>query len=97
MTEERLDRLADLYDDVHDERVRAHHKHLSAGNSMEDQPPTDSRWLPVLVEEVGEAAKAINDRVSLQHLREELVQVAAMACAWIAAIDEEEPFAPDSP
>lgn len=56
-------------------------------------------WLTVLTEEVGEAARALlNLRVSntaqhitptvrVQNLRAELVQVAAVAVAWLEALD----------
>lgn len=54
---------------------------------------TDDGRLRVLVEEVGEAAKELNEadiqgvgRTS--NLRKELVQVAAVAIAWVAAIDD---------
>jgi NTP pyrophosphatase (non-canonical NTP hydrolase) len=66
---------------------------------MERKSYDDPAWLRVLVEEVGEVAQALcdyspgcekEDRAHLTgHLREELVQVAAMACAWIDAIDQE--------
>lgn len=83
-----------VYADVHDERNRAHKKHGPKGNSREDQPWNEQEWLPILVEEVGEVAHELTydtgrttvDRA--ERMREELVQVAAMACAWIAAIDE---------
>ncbi|HYW86820.1 MAG TPA: hypothetical protein VFB50_03570 [Chloroflexota bacterium] len=82
-----------VYTDVHDERERAHAKHGAKGNSREDQPWTEKEWLPILVEEVGEVAHLLTyDVVYMgeQHrieMRKELVQVAAMACAWIDAID----------
>ena len=56
-----------------------------------------NRKLRVLVEEVGEVAEAI-DRIELSkpnhipardHLRDELVQVAAVACAWLEAMEAE--------
>ena len=40
-------------------------------------------WSGIFMEEVGEALRAD----SLEHLREELIQVAAVAQAWVAAID----------
>lgn len=42
-------------------------------------------WLPILTEEVGEAAKAMNENDP--GLREELIQVAAVAMAWVEAMD----------
>lgn len=95
MTEPRLGLSAHLYLDVHEERVRAHEKHAPTGGTMETRPWDDSAWLPVLLEEVGEVAAELcehnlgnQDRTKLRAgLRTELVQVAAMACAWIAALD----------
>lgn len=85
------------YVDAHMERVRAHKKHDHPESpSMERRPFDDPCWVTVLTEEVGEVCKAINDhRHSSQpdfaalksEVRAELVQVAAMACAWIDAID----------
>ena len=48
-----------------------------------DLPP--GTWLRVLVEEVGECAKEINDGTSgvgLHNLYLEVIQVAAVACQW---------------
>lgn len=50
----------------------------------------DDTWLRILVEEVGEVAKALNDREPVEDLRAELVQVAAVAIAWIEAMDTKE-------
>lgn len=50
---------------------------------------TDAERLAVLVEEVGEAATEVLGRAR-GALREELVQVAAVAVAWIEGIDAEE-------
>ena len=75
------------YSDFHRERMRAHKKHEANGRSMEEAPWADLRWLPVLVEEVGEVARCICDGDGLAHLREELVRVGAMTAAWIEAID----------
>jgi hypothetical protein len=47
---------------------------------------TDSDWLAVMVEEVGEAAHALTESESDERLREELVQVAAMAARWALSI-----------
>ena len=79
------------YADVHRERQRAHAKHGAAGNSREDAHWLDREWLPILMEELGEAAHEITYDALPENLparlRAELVQVAAMACAWIDAID----------
>lgn len=42
--------------------------------------------LPVLLEEVGEVAKAINER-NRAEMKKELVQVAAVAVAWLEALE----------
>lgn len=81
------------YDEVHRERMRAHAKHDVNGHSMERRDWRDAVWLPVLTEEVGEVARVLcegEDGLTPEHkahLREELVQVAAMTIAWIDAID----------
>ena len=46
-------------------------------------PPTI--WLPVLVEEVGEVARAIMEQDN-QAMRGELVQVAAVCIAWLECL-----------
>jgi len=81
-----------VYTDVHDERERAHSKHGAAGNSREGAPWDNAEWLPILLEELGEVAHEMTYDVPSQgkmdRMRKELVQVAAMACAWIDSIDE---------
>lgn len=49
---------------------------------------THERWLAVLTEEVGEVARDVLE--GKPTLREELVQVAAVAVAFIESLDEEE-------
>lgn len=44
---------------------------------------SDAVWLAVLVEEVGEVAKAMHEGASRSDLIDELVQVAAVAIAWL--------------
>jgi NTP pyrophosphatase (non-canonical NTP hydrolase) len=75
--------------DVDRERKRAHRKHSAKGRSAEQMPWTDPIWLPVLVEEVGEVARALCDGETPERVREELIQVAAMAQAWADAIEGE--------
>ena len=86
----------DAYLDIHKERLRAHHKHQDKpGGSMEQHVWDDADWLPVLVEELGEVARNLCEHRHgnltsaqfQQQLREELIQVAAMAAAWVGAID----------
>jgi len=79
-----------VYDEVHAERNRAHAKHGAKGNSRENAHWTDKEWLPILMEELGEAAHELTYDAYGGHrarLRAELIQVAAMSAAWIDAID----------
>lgn len=75
---------------VHDERVRAHEKHRN--HSMEAWPTLSPERYLILAEEVGEVAKEFNEakaegrEVDAAALRKELIQVAAMAVAWAAAL-----------
>ena len=61
---------------------------------QQDHP--DSEWLGILVEEVGEASEEVNninfleDAAGPKRLREELIQVAAVAVAWIQVLDRKE-------
>lgn len=75
-------------------RTRAHAKH--GDNSIEAIDPADPRWLATLVEEVGEAAHELTYD-SDGDLRAELVDVATVAIAWIAAIDRATGEAPQQP
>lgn len=59
----------------------------------------DSFWLPLLIEEVGEAALAMNIAAmeperrdaALDNLEVELIQVAATAVAWVEALRRRRP------
>lgn len=84
------------YHFVHRERVAAHEKHADKpGGSMEMKCFDNESWSDVLMEEMGEVSRVRNDLRHGLHtpleakslLRAELIQVAAMACAWIQAID----------
>lgn len=73
--------------DVADERTRQ-----DARWGRQDH--SDMQWLAVLTEEVGEVAKCLcemnvpgNGHSTVQHLREELIQVAAVAVAAVECID----------
>lgn len=87
--------VPDVYIAIDQERWRAHQKHDMAGGSMERRVFDDPAWLPVLVEEVGEVARALCEyrhltshrRTLARALKDELIQVGAMAAAWIDAID----------
>lgn len=79
------------YSDFQRERLRAHQKH-DGGNSVERMAWADTRFLPIVVEEVGEVARILCDFGDDEYakpmaLREELIQVGAMVSAWIDAID----------
>ena len=77
------------------ERFRAHALH--GDNSMESRHWSHPGQLPILVEEVGEVARALNELAlgrattteTLVALRDELVQVSAMAQAWLAKCEFE--------
>lgn len=51
---------------------------------------TDAEFMCVLAEEVGEVANAINDGLPPEHVRKELVQVAAVCVKWLEAMDRRE-------
>lgn len=47
---------------------------------------SNSLKLPILIEEVGEVAKCINESMSKDELEKELTQVAAVAVAWLESL-----------
>jgi len=58
-------------------------------------------WYPILVEEVGEVGKDLNElafgctseegeQATLDHMKEELIHVAAVAMTWLEAIERKE-------
>lgn len=77
-----------IFAEVQAERERAHAKH--GDTSMESKPWDAERRLTILTEEVGEVARAYNERehgnlvgdAFTAQLRSELIQCAAMATAW---------------
>jgi len=73
------------WEEIEQARVRAHQKH--GDNSIESEPSVSLRWLPILVEEVGEVANALTYDGPAGSLRGELVDVIAVASAWVDAID----------
>lgn len=79
--------------DVRDERIRAHEKHEEGSIEKLSGLIEAPLRLSILTEEVGEVAREINDATLLGEvadrakLRAELVQVAAVAVAWVAALD----------
>lgn len=50
-----------------------------------DRHLNSREWLPILVEEIGEVAKAILEGKEIE-LRSELVHVAAVVVAWLECI-----------
>lgn len=68
--------LSDIYNLISDERCRQDQKW---SNTRELDPKL---WMTVMMEEVGEVARAVleDDKVNLE---EELIQVAAVAVAWL--------------
>lgn len=54
-------------------------------------------WATILLEEVFEAVELPGDAASADMLREELVQVAAVAVAWIEDLDSRKPYQPTPP
>lgn len=80
-----LDRI---FDEVIVERQRQ--ERLKASGKFEytcaDATPTNYFKASVLGEEYGEACAAVNEKDDAQ-LREELIQVAAVAVAWVQALD----------
>ena len=58
---------------------------VSARRKHGDAPlATNAEALSVLVEEVGEVAMALNQNLSNEELKKELVQVASVAVRWLA-------------
>ena len=51
-----------------------------------DDGMDDAERLAVLLEEVGEVARVLNDGEGADRLREEVTQVAAVAAAWIESL-----------
>lgn len=82
--------LIEVLDEVQRERVKQDRK-------WGQQNHVGAHWLAILMEEVGEAAQCVckadippvshDTSVWRQGLRDELIQVAAVAVAWIEAHD----------
>ena len=78
-----IDNLTRVLDDVARERIKQDRKW-----GVQDR--VAGHWLTILMEEVGEVCEEIlNKQNSDSGIREELVQVAAVAIAWIENIDRE--------
>lgn len=86
--------------DVHAERVRQESLRISGKFTWtcEDMGISDPEKLAVLAEEFGEVSRIVADHLiysrslpeTSKHLRDELIQVAAVCVAWCEALDEEE-------
>lgn len=63
------------------ENLHAFHKH--GAGWMGNPDANRSLRLSILVEEIGEVAKALNELSSPDELIKELIQVATMAACWI--------------
>ena len=82
-----------VYTEIAAERERAHDKH--GDSSMRSHDHLDPLRLAVLMEEVGEVARVMNEVrhgnstrcIGYVELRKELIQVAAMAAEWADGID----------
>ncbi|ONH27117.1 hypothetical protein [Pseudofrankia asymbiotica] len=87
---------ADTVAAVEAEVLRAHRRH--GERSILNPAMPDVVRLPVLVEEVGEVARAMLEGAGTRHLREELIQVATVALTWVEALrdrtDQEPLFDP---
>lgn len=75
-----------VLDEVTSEIIRAAEKH---GTECMASPGLDvGKRLGILGEEYGEVCRATTyDNGSIENLREELIQTAAMAAAWVIALD----------
>ena len=84
--------LCHIFGNVVDERIRQEGlreagKFKATCATRGEHQFTNDACFRVLGEEVGEVARALNEGSSVEHLREELVQVAAVCAAWIERID----------
>ena len=87
---------AHLYEAIADERARQERLRI-AGKfpfTCGDRTRSSLDKLPVLVEEVGEVARAVLQehgtavQDDARELREELIQVAAVCMAWLESLEE---------
>jgi len=72
--------IEDVMDEVRIERDRQDKK-------WGEQNHDDLYWLGILMEEVGEVAKAIIQHDHKEHIREEIIQTTAVAIAWLECMD----------
>lgn len=77
-----------IISEIRAERQHSIDKH--GENSMEYLKGSDTSWLAILVEEVGEAAKSLTyDNQDNENLRDELIDIIAVASAWVEAMDRD--------
>lgn len=76
-----------IFERIADERIRQYAK-------WGPQYHLDDTWAMILMEEVGEVAKSIVDRLSnadpkahVADMKKEIVQVAAVAVAWLECLE----------
>ena len=69
-----------IFDDIEKERFNQIRK-------WGDQRHPHDAWVRIELEEFGEVAKSINECRPWEEVRAELIQVAAVAVAWISDID----------
>lgn len=77
----------EIAEEVARARIAAHLKH--GENSIEAHPSGHPARLAILVEEVGELAHELTYDAVGGSVRAELIDVIAVAVAWVAKIDEE--------
>lgn len=90
-----LNNTAQVLNRIRDERIRQDQliRDGKIHGACEDPNESDLIKLPILMEEVGEVALEINDVAQddpkyANHMHEELIQVAAVACAWAESFEE---------
>lgn len=57
-----------------------------------DRMLDDHVWLTILTEEAGEAAEGILKRIPIDELEKEVVQIAAVAVAWIECLESKKGY-----
>lgn len=87
MTEWSIEKQSKIVDEILNERKKQDIK-------WGQQNHNNATWNLILSEEVGEVAKSILEarfgNARLEETREELIQVAAVALAWLECIDHRE-------
>lgn len=78
-----------VYQKVAEERARQHRMFIGSwGDVRQIALQNPHRCLSILMEEVGEVARALNDESEISIVAFELYQVAAVSIAWLNAIEE---------